>query len=71
MSKLKRGDPIPHSRYYRNFCCRCGEPMRVVESKREDDGLYCRDCDPPHMGVGNPRSTIIESDVRGETGGYA
>ena len=27
---LKRGEPVPGSKYVRDFCAACGEPMRVV-----------------------------------------
>lgn len=53
----KHGDPIPGSRFYRAFCARCGEPMRVQEANLNRENM-CSDCDPPHMGVGNPRASL-------------
>lgn len=46
------GSAIPGSRYYRDYCTRCSEPMRVEED-RVGDEHFCSECDPPHMGVGN------------------
>ena len=66
MSELKRGDRIPGSRYYRSFCARCQEPMRVVKAAL-DGPVWCRECDPPHVGVGNPHTTSDDHDQ----GGYA
>lgn len=65
-----RGAPIPGSHYYRNYCCRCGEPLRVTEDRRDALNLYCQDCDPPHIGVGRPHGSAIGSDYRNERGGY-
>ena len=43
---LKRGDPIPGSRLFRNFCARCGEAIRVEEARRDRTDEGCRDCYP-------------------------
>ena len=40
----KRGDLIPGSRFYRNFCSMCGEPMRVFSQDRLDENVLCLDC---------------------------
>lgn len=45
---LQRGRKIPGSRYVRDFCNRCNEPIRVIDC---DGKNYCRECDPPHVGV--------------------
>jgi hypothetical protein len=45
-----RGQPIDGSRFYRNFCCACGEPMRVV---RQDAFLTDTACDACE---GHPRT---------------
>jgi len=49
----RRGDPIPDSRFFRSFCARCGEPMRM-EAGRVNEDVLCNECDPPHIGVGGP-----------------
>lgn len=43
MSNLpeKRGDRIARSKLYRDFCCGCGEPIRVTEA---DGQQTCEDC---------------------------
>lgn len=40
-----RGQRIPGSRYFREFCSRCYAPLRVTESKI-GYGVQCEDCDP-------------------------
>lgn len=37
----KRGDRIAGSKLYRDFCCGCGEPIRVTEA---DGKQTCEDC---------------------------
>jgi DNA-directed RNA polymerase subunit RPC12/RpoP len=41
-----RGQQIPGSKYFRDFCARCGAAMRVT-SNRIGDGMWCEDCNPP------------------------
>ena len=41
----RRGFLISGSHLRRDFCQRCGEPMRVRYIKRE---CLCKHCDPPH-----------------------
>ena len=55
----KRGEPIAGSRWYRNFCARCGEPLRVEAKLATAVDLACRDCDPPHLGVGRETSEVV------------
>lgn len=43
------GDRIPGSRFFRNFCCRCGEPFRVDSEQRLARDLLCEGCDPPPL----------------------
>jgi hypothetical protein len=46
---LRSGDAIPGSRFFRAFCARCDEPMRVdYTTMRDNDGesLYCERCEP-------------------------
>lgn len=57
----KHGDPIPGSKFCRAFCERCGEPMRVHAGRLNRPNM-CGDCDPPHMGVGNPRTNLTDID---------
>src|SRR3989304_5787073 len=38
------GKPVPNSKYFRDFCASCGEPIRVSSEKLYDDN-FCRDCD--------------------------
>lgn len=49
VTSLKAGDRIPGSLFRRDFCARCGTPMRVVslyddENRRKKH--YCEECDP-------------------------
>ncbi len=39
------GQQIPGSKYFREYCSRCGAPMRVTSAKL-GYGLQCEDCDP-------------------------
>ena len=41
---MVEGERIKGSRFYRDFCCYCGEPMRVKE-KDLDKENNCLDCD--------------------------
>jgi len=46
-AELHRGDRIPGSQYYREFCGRCGTPMRVPLSAIESNlSGQCERCDP-------------------------
>ena len=60
-SELARGEKIPPSRFYRDYCARCKEPIRVPGNKifvRDESGNllegkvdpkkknYCTDCHP-------------------------
>jgi len=58
---LNPGDPVPGSRYFREFCSRCKEPLRV---ERHNIGAlnYCEACDPPHQGVGNHVTFSLDND---------
>lgn len=50
----KVGEQIPGSRYFRDYCRRCSEPLRVTEG-RLDIANYCNDCspgEPPAAGTG-------------------
>jgi hypothetical protein len=67
MSKLTaadgtvHGDRIPGSFFYRSFCRECDEPMRVEEGLLVLGGVLCEVCNPPHRGVGNARSSRLNS----------
>jgi hypothetical protein len=43
---MKRGDRIPGSRWYRDWCAGCREPIRVSEPALDLERNYCRDCAP-------------------------
>ena len=46
----KRGDPVPGSMFYRDFCAGCQEPMRVTEDRLKTSN-YCGQCSTkPHFG---------------------
>jgi predicted RNA-binding Zn-ribbon protein involved in translation (DUF1610 family) len=66
-----RGEQIPGSSYFRNYCCLCGERLRVTKDRRLAKTIMCNDCNPPHIGVGRPYGSPITSDERNEYGGYA
>ncbi len=58
------GDRIPGSDYFRDFCPCCETPMRVVKWRvTHGYPTACRDCDPPHVGVGNPHSRLNGLDA--------
>lgn len=57
----KHGDPIPGSRFFRAFCARCHTAMRVQEERLTKEN-WCSDCNPPHMGVGNPHTNLMGLD---------
>jgi len=59
---LKAGDPIPGSRYFREFCVRCGAALRVTDNKIGTQ-CWCNDCDPKHIGVGNHRGQLDDHDA--------
>ena len=44
-----KGQPIPGSELWRDWCCVCGEPMRISSSQRGMPNV-CLDCGPhtPH-----------------------
>lgn len=39
-----RGDPIPGSALFRNYCQVCGDPIRVPASRREARNCECDGC---------------------------
>jgi hypothetical protein len=39
----QKGDTIPGSRFLRDFCEGCGEPIRVINVATPN---YCTECDP-------------------------
>lgn len=44
-SREGRGEPIPGSRYVRDFCAGCGEPIRVTQRLLDD----AKGCPVPHF----------------------
>lgn len=46
-----RGQQIPGSKYFRDYCVRCGDPLRVTENRlgagQHAPQNYCEDCWPP------------------------
>lgn len=56
------GSRIPGSQYLRDYCSRCGEPMRVEEVGAN----YCEDCCPKtHFGGGNKNVELSEIQYHG------
>lgn len=54
---LRRGDPIPGSILYRDFCRECGEPMRVDRTTaRKKHSPCCERCEP-HQLANMPATT--------------
>ena len=47
--KLPKGTQIPGSKYYRDYCTRCEEPLRIAYS-RLDLTNYCERCSPREVG---------------------
>jgi tRNA A37 threonylcarbamoyladenosine synthetase subunit TsaC/SUA5/YrdC len=43
--KERHGDAIPNSMFFRAFCSRCDEPMRVSQLNLSRNN-YCESCDP-------------------------
>lgn len=39
-------EPIPGSKYFRNYCRSCGEPVRVVKKMAISNFAHCADCHP-------------------------
>ena len=39
----ERGDPIPGSKFLRDFCAECEEPIRVTSISTQN---YCHECRP-------------------------
>lgn len=56
----EHGKPIPGSKQSRGFCIRCVEPLRGA-------GLFCIDCDPPHIGCSSPQGPD-DPDAYGTSG---
>lgn len=40
------GEPVPGSLYYRQYCARCGDPIRVGASNAESPSCLCHACSP-------------------------
>ena len=55
----KYGQQINGSRFFRGFCYKCNEPVRLTEHmislKRS---IVCRECSPKHIGCSSPPSPI-------------
>jgi len=53
-----RGERIQGSKLFRDFCCKCGEPIRV--SKVVKYGIaVCDDCNTPSVVQGDLKRTRI------------
>ena len=62
---LRHGDPIPGSRFFRAFCHRCEEPMRVNYSTIETGKpVWCEQCEPRPLS--NTSATRNDTDPWGE-----
>ena len=48
MYDIPAGQQIPGSRYFRAYCTRCDEPMRVFQEDVHKEN-YCEECDPPKL----------------------
>lgn len=59
---MAKGDKIPNSRFYRNYCCECGAPMRVDYEGRFDNDWFCEDCLPYHKGCTSPKRRVPLDD---------
>lgn len=59
----KLGEKIAGSRFYRAFCARCSDPLRVDEEVlKKGIDLYCEQCSPTHMGCTSPPSPNTDVD---------
>jgi ribosomal protein S27E len=56
-----KGEQIQGSRFYRNYCKRCGEPMRVSYN-RKDAGVYCETCSPKHISPSSAPTPLDNED---------
>ena len=62
---LLHGDQIPGSRFFRAFCHRCKEPMRVPYSTIQiGKPVWCEECEPRRLA--NVAATKDETDPWGE-----
>lgn len=63
-----KGKPIPGSRYYRNYCERCGAPLRVTHEQRNWSNLSCEECGPrrppPHKATKDDTDPGQENAIR-------
>ncbi len=62
----KYGHKIAGSRWYRVFCCKCGEPMRAKECDlvkwKKNRNHLCELCSPKHKGCTSPPSPLDDPD---------
>ncbi len=62
---LQHGDPIPGSRFFRAFCNRCNEPMRVSGNTITIGiPVFCEQCEPRPLA--NTAATKDEANPWGE-----
>lgn len=61
-----RGDAIAGSRYFRNFCAACDEPMRVYEDDRNSTEMECERCGGLH--VLKDKGAVLTDRQRGAYG---
>jgi len=57
---LWRGDPIPGSKLFRDFCSSCKEAIRVSKDDLKKHANYCSDCRSP-IGSGTPYPSVPHS----------
>lgn len=48
--KLPKGMQIPGSKFYRDYCARCEEPLRFYYDSL-DESNYCERCSPREVGA--------------------
>ena len=57
------GLPIKDSCLFRGFCPRCLAPVRLTAAKiHNKSSVFCEDCSPRHIGVGNGLSVVNDVD---------
>jgi len=64
--KELHGQPIKGSKYFRAYCARCLEPMRVLhpfDNEGRPITFYCTECgERKHIGCSSPPSPLDNAD---------
>lgn len=65
--KTKHGDKIQNSSFFRTFCYKCEQPIRVNKYdllRSATYGIECNKCNPRHhIKCGNKHHYLIDMDV--------